>query len=116
MTTYGTTTPALETWLSAHSDPAYKVKKAVLPKPTKRRFSRNDIAFEAREFQYSFGFDYRTIREPVTLAEFIERKSDPKYKAWQLPKTRTSVPKLSAKARALESARIAHYVSSRSAG
>lgn len=117
---FGEVTPALKVWLDRHADPAYKPYKAPvkrnMSKVSFRKFNRTDVAQDMSTYEYSFGFDYRTVREPVSLSRFIELKSDPKYKPWKCPVRRTTVPTLSAKARAAESARIAHYVSSRKVG
>ena len=48
------------------------------------------------------------------LKVWLESRADPNYKPWRLPvRRKTSVSKLSAKARLAESARIEHYVSSK---
>jgi len=111
---FGTVTPELHDWLIVHADPAYKPWRFPSKrKESVRKFSRTAVADDMSMYEYSFGFDYRTLREPVSLSRFVELKSDPKYKPWKCPVRKTSVPRLSAKARAAESARIAHYVSSK---
>ena len=111
---FGTVTPELHDWLTVHADPAWKYRAPKVPKLSLRKFNRTDVASAAKQYEYSFGFDYRTVREPVTLSRFIELTSDPNYKPWRLPvRRKTSVSKLSAKARLAESARIEHYVSSK---
>ena len=111
----GEVAETLGEWLERHADPNYKPWR--FPNKRKgsvRKFNRTDVAGDAKQYEYSFGFDYRTVREPVTLSRFIELTSDPNYKPWRLPvRRKTSVSKLSAKARLAESARIAHYVSSK---
>jgi len=110
---FGTVTPELQEWLTTHADPAWKWRAPKVPKMSLRKFSRTGVASDAKQYEYSFGFDYRTVREPVSLPRFVEIKSDPNYKPWKLPVRKTSVPRLSAKARLAESARVAHYVSSK---
>ena len=112
---FGEVTPALKVWLESRADPNYKPWRFPTErKGSVRKFGRTDVAGDAKQYEYSFGFDYRTVREPVTLSRFFEIKSDPNYKPWKLPvRRKTIVSKLSAKARLAESARIAHYVSSK---
>ena len=111
---FGEVTPALKVWLESRADPNYKPWRFPTErKGSVRKFGRTDVASDAKQYEYSFGFDYRTVREPVTLSRFFEIKSDPNYKPWKLPVRRKVSNTMSAKARSAESARIAHYVSSK---
>jgi hypothetical protein len=87
--------------MAARRDPKFKPRKVVpYTRPGYARpLPRNDeFRRAASAYQYSEGQDRREIREPVTLAEFIARKSKP---GWKPAKVRgeSAPPRLTAKSR-----------------
>lgn len=100
----------LDEWLTEHHDPKWKPKRATSKPSTKvRSFNRNDVAADMDTYQYTFGFDYRTIREPVTLDEWLDRKTGVRpAKPFKLP-TLGKPPALTAKARTDEARRVSEW-------
>lgn len=77
-------TETLEQFLERKHDPKWKPKKLPKTRLTPRKF---DISEDARTFEYSFGFDYRTIRELLSLSEWLARKEGQNpAKPFRLPK------------------------------
>lgn len=73
----------LEQFMERKRNPKWKPWKA--PKVS-TQFPRTRVpAVEARAWDYRRWNDYRTILEPVTLEEFITRKSVPGWKAPKIP-------------------------------
>lgn len=112
---FGTVTPELEEWLTAHAG-GLRVKPFKLPVLGKAKGGGKDRAFGdlVRTYKYAVtvSMDYRTLKEPVSLETFLDRKRSPKYKAWVLPKAKLSLPKLSVKQRALEARNVGLAIAS----
>lgn len=74
----------LEQFLERKHDPKWKPKKL---SKTRLTLKKSNISEDARTFEYSFGFDYRTIKEPLSLSEWLERKAGQNpVKPFKLPK------------------------------
>lgn len=86
----------LDAWLAEHHDPKWKYRKPYVKKLGKARVVRSqEFAREVATYEYHAAMDYRTIREPVSLGQFIAAKSDPKFKPYKVPAPRFALRKLS---------------------
>jgi len=104
----------LERWMAAHRDPKWKPKVRRATKPRPVRISKIEFARLAREHELVMvGVDLREITEPVSLEEFLRRKSDSNWKPKARRRATTSLPRLTTSQWAAEEARVRDYVASR---
>lgn len=95
----------LEQFMARKSDPKWKPKTLPRPSTKMRKFPANDVARDMSTYEYSFGFDYRTVTNgsQLSLQGWLDAKAGQNpYKAKKLP-TLGSPPKLTEKARIRES-------------
>lgn len=78
----------LEAFMARKHNPRWKPRKlGAKPKPVLPRLLKSDNGpgGVGYVYQYHYWNDFRTITEPVSLEEFIARKSDPNFKPKPYP-------------------------------
>lgn len=84
----GSSRETLEAFMARKHDPKWKPPKlGAKPKPVLPRIVMADRGPNgiAARYEYRYWNDFRTITEPVSLAEFIALKSSPNYKPRPIP-------------------------------
>jgi hypothetical protein len=109
-------TVELSAWLEAHHSAAWKHKTPRFAKPTGCRpvKASKEVAALMREYQFSqtVTIDRRTAANVTSLDEFIARKAVEGWTPKPLVSAPTKLARMSDKAMATESQRIANYVRS----